>query len=261
MTAMLQVVDAGKVYQPAPIWLRPVIRTAVSEPVPALRGVSLDVAPGEIVGLVGPNGAGKTTLIKLISTLLQPTSGRVAVAGYDTTERPGEVRRRLGLVLEGDQGLYNRLTGRQNLELYGRLSDLSMSEARHRAGVLLEQLDLAGRDKLVFGYSSGMKALLSLARALMANPPLLVLDEPTRSLDPVASRDAMRLFARLGDEGRSVLFSNHRLDEVVTVCTRVAAIVAGTLRFWGRPEELGSTPETAARALSDLLEREAREPS
>jgi len=256
VTPMLQVLDVAKTYEPPPAWLRPVIRTAASRPVRALDGVSLEAGRGEIVGLVGPNGAGKTTLIKLISTLLQPTQGRVLVEGHDTQERPGDVRQRLGLVLEGDQGLYSRLSGQQNLELYGRLAGLSLSEARRRATELLVMLELADRDKLVFGYSAGMKARLSLARALMANPPLMILDEPTRSLDPVASRGAMRLFQGLADQGRSVLLSNHRLDEVVGVCTRIVAIVAGTVRFHGSAADLGTNPQTAARALSDLLERE-----
>ncbi len=255
---MLEVADVSKIYRPPPGWLRPLVRTAVSQPVTALAGVSLGVERGEVVGLVGPNGAGKTTLIKLISTLLHPTTGRVLVDGWDATRQSTQVRQRLGLVLEGDQGLYDRLTGRQNLELYGRLANLSRAASRKRAGELLELLGLAGRDKLIFGYSAGMKARLSICRAMMGDPPLIILDEPTRSLDPVASRDAMRMFRGLADEGRAVLFSNHRLDEVVNVSTRIVAIIAGRVAFSGAPADLGPSQGAAAQALSDLLEREAR---
>ena len=254
---MLRVEEVTKVYQPPPGWLRPFVRTAVSEPVRALDAVSLDLTPGEIVGLVGPNGAGKTTLIKILSSLLVPTHGRVVMDGRDVTHDGAYVRERLGLVLEGDQGLYGRLSGRQNLELYGRLADLTLGAARARAAELMAAFDLAQRDKLVFGYSAGMKARLSICRALLADPPLIVLDEPTRSLDPVASRFAMTTLRHLADDGRAILLSNHRLEEVVAVCTRIIAIVGGRVRFTGTAADLAATPGEASRELSDLLEREA----
>ena len=261
MTTMLDVDAVSKVYAPPPRWLRPLVRTAVRQPVEALRGVSLRADRGEVVGLVGPNGAGKTTLIKVITTLLEPTAGHVSVDGFDVSHDAGQVRSRMGVVLEGDQGLYDRLTGQQNLELYGRLAGLGRAEALVRARELLEMLELRARDKLVFGYSAGMKMRLSIARAMMADPPLLVLDEPTRSLDPVASRFTVRLFRQLADGGRAILLSNHRLDEVVAVCTRIVAIVHGRVRFFGHPDDLGSTSGEAAGALSDLLEREVVRPT
>ena len=254
---MLEVSDVTKVYEPPPRWLRPLVRTAVKSPVVALRGVSFEVNRGELVGLVGPNGAGKTTLIKLITSLLQATSGSITVDGHDVERRPREVRTRLGLVLEGDQGLYDRLSGRQNLEFYGRLAGMGGAAARRRAQDLLKTAGLEGRDKLVFGYSAGMKMRLSIARALMAEPPLLILDEPTRSLDPVASRSTMQLFQQLSADGRAVLLSSHRLDEVVLACSRVVAIVHGRICFHGTVSDLADSPAEAAGALSDLLEREA----
>jgi ABC-2 type transport system ATP-binding protein len=257
---MLAVDAVSKVYEPPPAWLRPLVRTAVRQPVEALRQVSLSVDRGEIIGLVGPNGAGKTTLIKVITTLLEPTSGRVSVDGLDASRQAGQVRSRLGVVLEGDQGLYDRLSGQQNLELYGRLAGMGRAAALARAHELLEMLELARRDKLVFGYSAGMKMRLSIARAMMADPPFLVLDEPTRSLDPVASRFTMRLFRQLADGDRAILLSNHRLDEVVAVCTRIVAIVHGRVCFFGTPGELGQSAGEAALALSDLLEHEAVRP-
>lgn len=255
---MLQVRDVSKTYDPPPLWLRPIVRAAVREPTPALRQVSLTVRAGEVVGLIGPNGAGKTSLLKIVSTLLVPTCGEVTVDGHDTVRSPAEVCRRLGLVLEGDQGLYDRLTGVQNLVFYGRLAGLPRSTARRRAEELLQELELAHRDKLVFGYSAGMRMRLSIARALIAQPSLVVLDEPTRSLDPLASRSTGRLLRGLADAGRAVLLSNHRMDEVVSTCDRVVAVVHGQVRFEGRPEQLAATPAAAASALSDLLEDEAQ---
>jgi ABC-2 type transport system ATP-binding protein len=228
----------------------------VRSPVEALRDVSLEVRPGEIVGLIGPNGAGKTTLLKIISTLLEPTSGQVTVGGHSTSTAAGQVCRRLGLVLEGDQGLYDRLSGVQNLVFYGMLAGMSRSRATARAAELMALLELAHRDKLVFGYSAGMRMRLSIARALMADPPLIVLDEPTRSLDPLASRFTIELLRTLAAEGRAVLMSNHRLDEVVAVCDRAVAIVHGQVRFDGAPGALVEEKSQAAAALSDLLERE-----
>lgn len=258
MSAMLQAEEVRKVYEPPPGWLRPLIRSAVRSPVEALRGVSMEVAGGEILGLIGPNGAGKTTLIKIISTLLEPTSGRVTIDGFDVTTHAQEVCSRLGLVLEGDQGLYDRLTGLQNLVFYGMLAGLPRAASRARASETLELLELAHRDKLLFGYSAGMRMRLSIGRALMADPPLIVLDEPTRSLDPVASRFTSRLLRGLAAEGRAILLSNHRLDEVVETCDRVVAIVHGQVRFSGRMAEVAESPGSAAMVLSDLLEREAQ---
>jgi ABC-2 type transport system ATP-binding protein len=255
--AILDVQGVGKVYEPPPWWLRPMVRAAVQAPVRALADVSLTVERGQVVGLVGPNGAGKTTLLKIVATTLMPTEGTATVDGFDVRDRSAQLRDRLGLVLEGDQGLYSRLTGRQNLELYGRLAGLSPAAATAKATEMLELLELAHRDKLVFGYSAGMKMRLSIGRALVGDPALVILDEPTRSLDPVASRFAIGLFRRLADEGRAVLFSNHRLDEVTRIADQVVAIVHGRAVFSGTPAELGTSALESADALAALLEREA----
>lgn len=230
---MLEIENVGKRYPLPPPLLRPLMRVAARKPVEALEGVSFHVSKGEVVGLVGPNGAGKSTLIRIIATLLQPTRGEVTVDGYQVSRHPEEVRKRLGLVLEGDRGLYGRLTGRQNLEFFGVLQGLAPPVARHRAGDLLHSFDLVGRDKLVFGYSSGMRARLCLARALIADPPLLVLDEPSRSLDPVASQYVGQLLRRLAGEGRAVLLSSHRLEEVSTFCDQVVVLRGGRVKHVG----------------------------
>lgn len=247
----------SKVYAPPPRLLRPLVRSAVRAPVQAVNDVSFTVAAGEIVGLIGPNGAGKTTLLKMIATLLQPTAGSITVAGYDVGADAREVCARLGLVLEGDQGQYDRLTGLQNLEFYGMMAGMSRRAARARAIDLLDRLDLRQRDKMVFGYSAGMRMRLSVCRALMADPPLMVLDEPTRSLDPIASRFTQELLRDLAARGHAILLSNHRLDEVVATCDRIVAIVHGQVRFDGTADSLTGGGGLASSALLAMLEREA----
>jgi ABC-2 type transport system ATP-binding protein len=250
---VLAVEGLSKRYLPAPWWLRVAAKTAAKEPVDALRDVTFEVGRGEIVGLIGPNGAGKTTLIKSIAGLLEPSSGRVVVDGHDVATSPLEVKRRLGLVLTDDRGLYWRLDGRWNLEFFGVLAGLRRPDARRRAQEVLVEAGLADRDRLVFGYSSGMRSRLNIARALMTDPPVLVLDEPTRSLDPVASLDVNALLRGLADQGRAILLSSHRLDEVTAICDRIVVLVDGTVRYTGPPGASGTSSITA------LLQREVQE--
>jgi ABC-2 type transport system ATP-binding protein len=247
---MLRIARLSKVYLPPPWWLRIAAKTAADEPVEALRDVSLAVDRGEIVGLIGPNGAGKSTLIRAVAGLVEPTAGQVLVDGFDVVQEPLAAKRRLGLVLTDDRGLYWRLDGRWNLEFFGVLAGLPRPVARRRAVQALADAGLADRDRLVFGYSSGMRSRLNIARALVADPPVLVLDEPTRSLDPVASVEVNTLLRRLAEQGRAVLLSSHRLDEVAGFCDRIVVLVGGTVRYSGPP----SAPGTAS--LADLLLRE-----
>jgi ABC-2 type transport system ATP-binding protein len=250
---VLAVEGLSKTYAAPSRWLRPLVRVASDEPVLALHDISFQLAAGEVVGLVGPNGAGKTTLLKILATLLDQTSGTVRLDGFDTMRDPGAVRARLGVALAEERGLYWRLTGAANLELFGVLSGLSRQEARRRGTELLEQVGLAGRDKLVFGYSAGMRSRLNLARALIAQPRLLVLDEPTRSMDPVAAAELTGLVASVAAPGlRGVLLSSHRLEEVVATCSRVLVLDAGQLRYDGRPQDVAG-PGGPAVALLDLL--------
>ena len=238
---MLQVDSVTKIYPRLAGIQRILMRSASTGEVQALSGVSLAVGAGEIVGLVGPNGAGKTTLLRIISTLLEPTTGRVTVGGTDTSADPIAVRASLGLVLADDRSLYWRLNGRENLEFFAGIAGMPLAAARVRAGELLDRVGLADRDKLVFGYSSGMRARLSLARALLHRPRLLVLDEATRALDPVAAADVADLLREAAADGVAVVLSSHRLDEVESVCDRVVVIAAGSVRYQGTPAELAGS--------------------
>lgn len=228
------------------------MRTASDEPIEALGGVDLRISRGEVVGLVGPNGAGKSTLFRIVATLLEPTAGRVRVDGHDAITDPMEVRHRIGLLLEGDRGFYQRLTGRQNLEFFGVMQGLSPTQAHGRAEELMARFDLAHRDKRVFGYSAGMRLRLALARALLADPPLLLLDEPTRSLDPAVSEEVLDLIGDLAAGGRAVLMASHRLNEVTSACDRAVLLIDGTVHFDGPPTDL-VTAQGRLRPLVDLV--------
>jgi ABC-2 type transport system ATP-binding protein len=194
----------------------------------ALTDVSLQVGVGEVHGLLGPNGAGKTTLVKILSTVLLPTSGTARVLGHDVVSETAAVRPKVGIVLGGDRGLYNRLTARQNLLYWGALYRLTPGEAKTRAGALLERMGLAERaDDRVQGYSRGMRQRLHLARGLINDPPLLFLDEPSAGMDPVAAREFRSIVGDLRTEGRTVFLTTHDMAEAESVCDRVTLIDRG----------------------------------
>jgi ABC-2 type transport system ATP-binding protein len=206
----------------------------------ALDEVSLSVPECEIHGLLGPNGAGKTTLVKILSTVLLPTSGRARVLGHDVVEETSAVRPLIGIVFGGDRGLYWRLTGRQNLEYWGALYKLPRKGTRARAQELLERVGLVEKaDERVEKYSRGMKQRLHLARGLMGDGKVLFLDEPTTGMDPLAAREFRTLIGELRVEGRTVLLATHDMAEAEIVCDRVTLIDRGKVIATESPRTLG----------------------
>jgi sodium transport system ATP-binding protein len=198
----------------------------------ALAGVSFEIREGESLALLGANGAGKSTLLRIIATLLVPTSGRACVAGYETVHHSREVRRRLGYHAGTDHGFYARLTARENLLFFGQLNLLSRSAADHRVSQLAEQFQFGeALDRQVRTLSTGTVQRLSLARALLHQPSVLLLDEPTRSLDAIASAEFRRFLKSQVLRGghTSLLFASHTLAEVELLADRVAVIDAGHL--------------------------------
>ena len=194
----------------------------------ALRGVDLEVPWGAIVAVLGPNGAGKSTLLRILATTVLPDSGHAEVAGHDVVTHSAAARRSLGLVLGDERSWYWRLTGRENLEFYAALHGLRRPAARRRAGELLAAVDLAdAADRRFDRYSSGMRARLALARALLHEPPVLCLDEPTATLDPVAAASFRALVRRQAETGRAVLFTTHDLHEAAAVASNVVVLAAG----------------------------------
>ena len=208
----------------------------------AVDGIDLVVEPGEIFGLLGPNGAGKTTTMKMLATLLIPTSGTIRVLGIDPLMRPREVRARLGAMLSGERSLYMKLTGRENLEYFAALYHVPPGETKARIEKVLPAAKLADRaDDYVERYSTGMRQRLALARALLPDPPLVVLDEPTVGLDPQASRDLRDRVRELKAQGRTVLLTTHYMEEADQLCDRVAIIDHGRIVALDTPAALKRT--------------------
>ena len=200
------------------------------EEVVALDGVNLDIAACEVHGLLGPNGAGKTTLVKILSTVLLPTSGSARVMGFDVVGETEEVRARIGIVFGGERGLYLRLTPRKILRYWAALYKLSDANGGQRTEELLARVGLAEwADRRVETFSRGMKQRLHLARGLIADPPVLFLDEPTTGMDPVSAHDFRELIGELRDEGRTVLLTTHDMAEAESVCDRITLIDRGTI--------------------------------
>jgi ABC-2 type transport system ATP-binding protein len=224
--------NVTRVYEP---------RRKRDERVVALDAVSLAIPEGEIHGLLGPNGAGKTTLVKILSTVLLPTSGRARVLGHDVVAETKEVRPLIGIVFGGERGLYTRLTARQNLEYWGALYRLSAAETKRRSEELLVRVGLRDRaDQRVEEFSRGMKQRLHLARGLIGDAKVLFLDEPTTGMDPLAAREFRRLIGELKAEQRTILLTTHDMVEAETVCDRVTLIDRGKILATETPRTLGS---------------------
>lgn len=231
--------------------LKEFFRLPFKRPVEALRHVSLEVQDGEIFGLIGKNGAGKTTLTKIIATLVQPTSGSVEVKGFDSVKNEVKVRSMIGLATAEERSFYWRLTSRQNMLFFSRLYGMKDRDARRRIDELFEQLDLAKYEKRRFSeLSTGNKQRLAVARALLAKPPVLLLDEPTRSLDPVAAASMRNLIASL--EGVSILLTSHNLSEIEELCDRIAVISNGEIRASDTPENLRNSHKQTQRVRISL---------
>ena len=207
--------------------------------VEAVRDVSFEIGEGELFGLLGPNGAGKTTTIKMLITLLIPTSGSARVLGHDVVEDAAWVRSRIGYVFGGDRGLYERLSALDNLRYFAELYAVEPRKQRQRIFELLELVGLSGREKeRVEGYSRGMRQRLHIARGLLHDPPVVFLDEPTIGVDPVGARELRATIASLTEAGKTVLLTTHYMFEADQLCDRIALIAKGEIVGEGTPREL-----------------------
>jgi ABC-2 type transport system ATP-binding protein len=205
----------------------------------AVDGVSFQIARGEVFGLLGPNGAGKSTTIRMLCTLLEPTSGTARVAGFDVQRQANLVRQNLGTVLAGERSIYWKLTGRENLEYFAALYHVPPAVARRRVDELLERMELTARaGQLVETYSTGMKQRVVLARALLARPPILLLDEPTLGLDPQAARRVRELVTELKAEGHTILLTTHYMEEADLLSDRIGIIDQGRIIALDTPAAL-----------------------
>lgn len=224
----------------------------------AVNQVSFTVAPGEIFGLLGPNGAGKSTCLRILATLLAPTAGRAVINGFDVQLNAGRVRESIGF-LSGDMGLYPRMTPRELMLFFGRLSQVPEAELKRRSGELIERLGMrdfadARFDKL----SSGMKQKAAIARTLIHNPPVLIFDEPTAMLDVVTSGIVEGFIREAKQEGRCIIYSTHIMEEAEYLCDRIGVINEGQLRMTGTMDQLrAATGKQRLREIFlDLLDRQ-----
>lgn len=207
----------------------------------ALRGVTLAIARGTFFGLFGPNGAGKTTLIRILATLITPTSGVARVNGFDVTDDAAQVRASIGLVFSNENSFYGRLTGQQNLEFFAALQNLTARDAQRRTAELLEFFDLTHAVRVpVQAYSTGMKQKLNVARALLHNPPIIFLDEPTKGMDVLTAESLRGLLRKelVEKQGKTVLLTTHDLQEMEQLCDEVAVLEHGAVRAMGTPAQL-----------------------
>lgn len=255
-------VDRLTKFFPAPwTWSRLMRPWRPMEPTRALWEVTLAVARGELVVLVGPNGSGKTTLLKILSSLILPTAGTVRVLGMDPVRQAEEVKARVGLITGDDRSFYWRLSAVENLRFFATLYGLRGEAARTRINWVLDLLQIDGPYRKVQVLSAGMKQRLAIARGLLADPPVLLLDEPTRHLDPPTARQVQTFIRHelVERQGKTVLYATHSLHEAVNLADRVAVLHAGRLAALGTLADLAQAaghPGSDVETLYALLAKD-----
>lgn len=232
--AVIEVVDLRRTYRTTTGALR-----RRRQDVEAVRGLSFEIGDGELYGILGPNGAGKTTTIKMLVTLLLPSAGAARVLGYDVVADARKVRARIGYVFGGDRGLYERVSALDNLRYFADLYGVERRAQRQRIAQAFDLVGLAGREReRVEGYSRGMRQRLHIARGLLHDPPVVLLDEPTIGVDPVGARQLRATVASLVQQGKTVLLTTHYMFEADALCDRIGVIAKGRLLAEGTPRDL-----------------------
>jgi ABC-2 type transport system ATP-binding protein len=248
-----------KYFPPALSGWRALIQPVARPTQLALVGLSFTVGPGEAVALVGPNGAGKSTLLRILATLIIPTRGRATLAGFDVERDAARARSRFGYHTGGDEGFYGRLSGRQNLTFFAAMNNITGADAKERITRVADWMGISEElDRQVRTYSTGMTHRLGLARALLHGPSILLLDEPTRSLDPLAAADFRHQLREelVRRRGTTLLFASHTLSEVEEIADRVVLLEAGRMLACDTPRGLRTS--TGAPTLEGAIKRLAR---
>jgi len=226
----------------------------------ALKRISFSIQRGEAVALAGPNGAGKSTLLRILATLIVATRGHAKVGGFDVELQPASARQQLGYHTGGDEGFYGRLTGRQNLSFFAAMNNLTGPLARERVAAVARWLGIGAElDQQARTYSTGLMHRLGLARALLHAPSVLLLDEPTRSLDPLSAADFRRLLKDelVRNQGATLLFSSHAMSEIEEIADRAIILEEGSIIASDTPAHLCQQTETPTleRAMAKLMRR------
>lgn len=215
------------------------------ETIEAVKSVSFRVQKGEVVGLLGENGAGKTTLLRMISTILEPTEGTISIGGERVQDQLFHVKRRIGVLFGSETGLYERLTARENLQYFARLYQINKQESKERIEQLASRFDMTDYlDRKLSGFSKGMRQKVAIARTLIHDPDVILLDEPTTGLDITSANMFRELIHQLRQEGKTIIFSSHIMDEVQQLCESIIMIHQGELIYEGTLEALYTEEKT-----------------
>lgn len=263
----------SKVYEPTPAWMRVLVRSASLVPVTALDAVTFSLAAGEICAVIGPNGAGKSTLFRILTGLTTPSAGIARVLGMDPVTDAHRIRRHVGFMPAEDRTLFLRHTCRENLRFHGRLQGIEESTLKQRIDDVLDLVGLgAAKDRTGFALSSGMRSRLMLARALVHEPRVLILDEPTGAVDPIGAHEFLELIIKITVErGTATLISSHRLEEIdalrdnVLLLDRGRVVMAGSLEEFRRVAaqrvyDVACIDELAAHRVAILLRSQVPNP-
>lgn len=245
MTVVVEAHQLSKIYEPTPKWMRILARSYTREPVVALRDVTLEVAAGQILVVIGPNGAGKSTLFRILTGLTTPSAGQATVLGMNPVTQAHKIRKLLGFMPSEDRTLFLRLSCRENLRFHGRLQGLAESTLLDRIDSILEVVGLLdARDWIAFALSSGMRARLMLARAMLHEPHVLILDEPTGAIDPLGAHEFLQLIKDITATKRiATLISSHRLEEIDALRENVLLLDRGSVVHAGNLNEAKATPK------------------
>ena len=248
MKSGVRVRNLTKIYHPSPRWMRLLVRSNLKNDVVALDNVSFEVGPGEICAVVGPNGAGKSTTFRILVGLTTMSTGEASILGHDCLNESIAVRRLVGWMPAEDRSLLMRLSCFDNLFFHGRLQGLGGEDLRGRIHNMLAQVELGhAADNSVFSLSAGQRARLQLARALLHEPKVLILDEPTGSVDPVGSHELLNLIISVVEEQRiAAVISSHRLEEIEALHSHVILLDRGQLRYYGDLDEFRARWDTSS---------------
>jgi ABC-2 type transport system ATP-binding protein len=237
--------DLVKVYEPTPRWMRALVRSPSRVAVTALAKVTFSVDRGQLCAVIGPNGAGKSTLFRILTGLTIPTAGGATVLGMDPVEDAHLIRRHVGFMPTEERTLFLRHTSRENLRFHGRLQGIEEAKLKSRIDEVLEVVGLGeARDRAGFALSSGMRARLMLARAILHEPQVLILDEPTSAIDPIGAHDFLNLIIKITvEQETATLVSSHRLEEIDTLRDNVLLLDRGRVVFWGNLDHVKEVAE------------------